>query len=130
MNQCSYIYENLDDNKLLFAMYLDFKKAFDSVDQDILLKKLHFYGVRGSTSRWFRSYMTDRTKYVSVNGTKSDARFIPHSVPQGSNLGPLLFLIYINDQIVPNIFEIPCLPMTVFYHVLLIVTILNLHILL
>ena len=93
----SSIYDHLDRNDLVFSLYLDYRKAFDSVDHGILLDKLFFYGIRGHPYHWFKSYLTNRSQYVNINNVTSDVQFLTHSVPQGSNLGPLLFLIYIND---------------------------------
>ena len=78
-------------------MFLDFAKAFDTVDKNILLDKLKHYGIRGKTHDWLNSYLTDRKQCVSVNGTLSEDLYIDTGVLQGSILGPLLFLIYIND---------------------------------
>lgn len=92
-----YLYDNLDSNFVVFSIFLDFPKAFDSVDHKILLSKLNLYGIRGNTLKWFQSYLWNRQQIVLVNNTKSDVENISHGVPQGSVLGPLLFLIYIND---------------------------------
>ena len=79
------------------GIFVDFQKAFDTVDHNILIQKLNYYSVRGTANNWFSSYLESRTPFVSINGYSSDLLFIHCNVPQGSTLGPLLFLVYIND---------------------------------
>ena len=94
---CDQIQKAIDKGQLACGVFIDLQKAFDTVNHKILLSKLSYYGVRGNALDWFKSYLTMRTQHVTISGSTSENANIIHGVSQGSVLGPLLFLIYIND---------------------------------
>ena len=87
----------VEKRETTLALYLDLSKAFDTIDHNILLYKLEHYGFRGIVINWFKSYLSNRTQYVYYSNCKSEKFDIICGVPQGSILGPLLFILYIND---------------------------------
>ena len=91
------IYLSLDNKKQPLAIYLDLSKVFDTIDHSILLNKLNYYGIQGNSLKWFESYLTNRKQQVEFKECLSTLKEITTGVPQGSILGPLLFIIYMND---------------------------------
>ena len=92
-----YLRNSLEKKEFSIALFLDLSKAFDTVNHEILLQKLNFYGIRDKALDWFKSYLCNRKQFVFYNNAKSELATINCGVPQGSILGPTLFILYIND---------------------------------
>ena len=91
------LYTAINNNKSILSVFIDFSKAFDTIQPNILLDKIYHYSIRGCIHNWFSSYLKNRSHYTVFNTCASSSREISLGVPQGSILGPILFLIYIND---------------------------------
>jgi len=98
----------MENGDFILGIFLDFSKAFDTINHEILLSKLWHYGIRGKSHDWVTSYLSGRKQYVTYNGSQSSQMDINCGVPQGSILGPLLFLVYVNDlaMVSPRFFTI------------------------
>ena len=91
------INDSFNQNKYTLGVFIDLSKAFDTVDHNILLKKLSLYGIKNNSLKWFSSYLSNRKQFIQAGDIKTSYEDIICGVPQGSILGPLLFIIYVND---------------------------------
>jgi retron-type reverse transcriptase len=87
----------IDNGEFIIGIFIDLSKAFDTINHRILIQKLEHYGIRGVAQLWFQNYLTNRKQIVKYNQVRSKEMLIQTGVPQGSILGPILFLLYMND---------------------------------
>jgi hypothetical protein len=100
----NHVSKALNNKEHAIAIFCDLRKAFDSCDHGILLRKLSGVGIRGDTLAWFKNYLSNRQQFVTISGYNSSLKLIKLGVPQGSILGPILFLLYINDLPLSSLF--------------------------
>ena len=93
VNLCNAILKSVDEGKITLGVFIDFQKAFDTINHDILIRKLSHYGICGIALKWFADYLSDRFQFIKYRETMSPHMKISRGVPQGSVLGPTLFLI-------------------------------------
>ena len=91
------LYQSFDENKFTLGIFIDLSKAFDTVDHKILTKKLELYGIKVSNLGWFESYLSNRKQFIKYGDKQTNIETITCGIPQGSILGSLLFLIFVND---------------------------------
>ena len=93
----SQILRAFNENKYTIGTFIDLSKAFDPVDHHLLLQKLDLYGIKNNNLKWFQGYLSDRKQFIKFNNESTNLEIIQCGIPQGSILGPLLFLIFVND---------------------------------
>lgn len=96
-NYVDYVNGNLNTNKIIITIFIDLKKAFDTINHSILIKRLENIGIRGRILEWFKNYLKQRSMIVRINGKNSEVREVSRGIPQGSILGPILYTIYVNQ---------------------------------